>query len=239
MRGSFSRADARSAGPGRLVDGTVDAAWRFPDRAAVSSLVTRRADVRHASVAALGFGLIGALVAVVAGSASPGPFLLATTTTLLGSLVAALALFGILAVGFLDLARRTAGSRLAGGQGVARRSRRGRDPGRLCRRLSRPSPRALTLPPPGVVAVLVVMGTAVATIAGSLVPWRGDGIGDQLSSVAAFMAVALATSFAIGLVAPRLTTLGLPDPGVAIVLCGVFSLGAIAILARRLRGGER
>lgn len=215
-----------------------DAAWRFPISASASSLVTRRTDVRRASVAALGFGLTGALVAIVAGSASPGPFLLATTTTLLGSLVPALALFGILVSGsWVWLAApRGLGSLAAkawlvglvaavipvGFVGVCTAIASGADGSTA-----------------GVVAVLVLMGTAVATITGSLVPWRGDGIGDQLSAVAAFMAVALATSFAIGLVAPRLTTLGLPDPGVAIVLCGFFSLGANAILVRRLRGGSR
>ncbi len=177
-------------------------------------------------------------MAVVAGSASPGPFLLATTTTLLGSLVAALALFGILLSGsWIWLAAPRGLGPLAvrawlvglvaaaipvGSVGVCTAIASGAD--------------ASTA---GAVAVLVLMGTAVATITGSLVPWRGDGVGDQLSAVAAFMAVALATSFAIGLVAPRLTTLGLPDAGVAIVLCGVFALGANVILARRLRGGDR
>jgi hypothetical protein len=215
-----------------------DAAWRFPIAASALSLVARRTDVRRASVAALGFGLTGALVAIIAGSASPGPFLLATTTTLLGSLVAALALFGILLSGsWMWLAApRGLGSLAArawlvglvaaaipvGFVGVCSAVTSGVD--------------ASTA---GVVAVLVLMGTAVATIAGSLVPWRGDGIGDQLSAVTAFMVVALATSFAIGLVAPRLTTLGLPDPGIAIVLCGIFALGANAILVHRLHGGAR
>ncbi len=215
-----------------------EAAWRFPIAAAVSSLVTRRTDVRRASVAALGFGLTGVVVAVVAGSAPPGPFLLATTTTLLGSLVAALALCGILAAGswiwhaaprgLRSLAATawlvglSAAALPVGVVGVAAGVASGADPSTT-----------------GVLCVLVVMGTAVATIAGSIVPWQGDGVGDQLSAVATFMAVALATSFAIGLVAPRLTMLGLPDPGIAVLLCGVFSLLASATLVRRLEGGAR
>jgi len=70
---------------------------------------------------------------------------------------------------------------------------------------------------------------------------RGGGavVGARRGAVVAFRAVALGTSLAIGLVAPRLTSLGLPDPGVAIALCGVFSLAANAILVRRLRDGAR
>jgi hypothetical protein len=174
----------------------------------------------------------------VAGSASPGPFLLATTTTLLGSLVAALALFGILQSGsWIWLAAPRRLGSLAATAWLVGLVATAIPVGLVGVFTAIPS--GVDASTAGVVAVLVLMGTAVATITGSLVPWRGDGIGDQLSAVAAFMAVALATSFAIGLVAPRLTTLGLPDPGVAIVLCGFFSLGANAILVRRLRGGSR
>jgi hypothetical protein len=216
----------------------VEAAWRFPIAASVSSLVARRTDVRRASVAALGFGLTGALVAVVAGSASPGPFLLATTTTLLGSLVAPLALLGILRSGswVWVAAPRGLGSLAARAWSVGFVA--AAFPVGLvgvCAAIASGAEAATV----GVVAVLVLMATAVATITGSLVPWLGDGIGDQLSALAAFMAGALATSFSIGLVAPRLTALGLPDSAVAIVLCGVFSLGANAILVRRLRDGTR
>jgi hypothetical protein len=215
-----------------------DAAWRFPIAASASSLVTRRMDVRRASVAALGFGLTGALVAIVAGSASPGPFLLATTTTLLGSLVAALAVFGILLSGsWIWLAAPRGLGPLAARAWLVGLAAAAIPVGLVgvCTAVASGADAATA----GVVAALVLMGTAVATITGSLVPWRGDGIGDQLSAVAAFMAVALATSFSIGLVAPQLTSLGLPDPGVAIALCGVFSLAANAIFVRRLRDGAR
>jgi len=200
--------------------------------------VTRRADIRWASVAALGFGLTGVVVAAVAGSTSPGPFLLATTTTLLGSLVAALALFGILASGawiwlgapssLRSLAARawlvglTAAATPVVVVGIAAAIASGVD-----------------APAAGVVSILVLLGAALATLAGSLVPWRDDGIGDQLSTVAAFMALALAISFAIGLVAPRLAALGLPDPAIAVLLCGVFSVLAVATLIRRLEAGGR
>jgi hypothetical protein len=203
----------------------------------VVSLVARRTDVRRATGAALGFGLAGVAVAVLAGSASPGPFLLATTTTLLGSLVPALALFGLLAAGSWAWLAAPAGLRSlsatawlvgllaaafpVGVVGVAAGLVSGVDRAAI-----------------GVVVVLVVMGVAVATITGSLVPWR-EGAGGQVSAVSAFMAVALATSFVVGLVAPRLTTLGLPGPGVAVLLCGSFSLLTNATLARRLRAEAR
>lgn len=235
LGGASGRPEPRHPRPRRR---TIAAAWRFPITAAVTSLVTRRAEIRWASVAALGFGLTGVVVAAVAGSASPGPFLLATTTTLLGSLVAALALFGMLASGawiwlgapssLRSLAARawlvglTAAATPVVVVGIVAVIASGVD-----------------APAAGVVSILVLLGAALATVAGSLVPWRDDGIGDQLSTVAAFMALALAISFAIGLVAPRLAALGLPDPGIAVLLCGVFSMLAVATLTRRLGVGGR
>jgi len=215
-----------------------EAAWRFPMVAAATSLVARRTEVRRASVAALGFGLTGVTVAVVAGSPSPGPFFLATTTTLLGSLVAALTLYGILASGsWVWLAAPTGLRSLAATAwlvGIAAAAIPVGVVGVVAAITSGVAASAA-----GVVSVLVVMGAAVATITGSLVPWQRDGIGDQLSTVAAFMALALATSFTIGLVAPRLTTAGVPDTGIAVLLSVVLSLLATSTLTRRLEGGAR
>jgi len=214
----------------------VAAAWWFPVPAAAFSLLARRADVRHANVAAIAFAVVGLMVAVAGGTPPPGPFLLAGTTTLMGSLVVALVGFGVLANGswiwlgaprnrgslaamtwLLSLAAAMApvaavGALAAVASGVDRSTT-------------------------GVVVVLTVVGTAVATVAGSLVPWRGEAIGDQFSSVAAFVAVAIATSLAVGLVAPRLTALGLNDPEVAILLCCLSSFAAVGTLARRLTTG--
>ncbi len=215
----------------------LDAAWRFPVPAAASSLIVRRSDVRRANVAALGFGAIGALIAVASGAEPPGPFLLATTTTLLGSLVAALAGWGALAAGawmWLGAPRgRGAIAAITWQSGLVAAAVPVGIVALVAAFGSGADWRTV-----GVVAVLVVVGTAVATIAGSLVPWQGDGIGDQLSSLAAFVAVAIATSFIVGLIAPRLTGLGLPDPAIAILLCGLLSCVAIASLLRRLEIGE-
>ena len=63
----------------------------------------------------------------------------------------------------------------------------------------------------GIVAALVVVGSCVALLAGALLPWRGTGAGDQLTTIAAFAAIAIAASLAVGLVAPRLVSLGVPD----------------------------
>lgn len=215
-----------------------EAGWRFPTTAAVFSLVARRPDVRRATLAALGFGLAGLVVARLAGSASPGPFLLATTTTMLGSLVAPLALFGILASGSWiwlaaprRLGRTAATAWLAGLSAAAIPVSAVGVSAAVASGVDRSSV--------GAVAVLVVLGVAVAMTTGSLVPWRGDGVGDQLNAVAALMAAALATSFAVGLVAPRLATLGLPDPGIAALLCASFSLLGNATLSGRLERGRR
>ena len=91
----------------------------------------------------------------------------------------------------------------------------------------------------GVVAALVVAGSAVALTAGAVVPWGGTGLGDQLSSFAAFAAFAVVTSFAIGLTAPRLVALGLPDPVAVLVVCGVAIALALLALEHRLEATGR
>lgn len=216
----------------------LDFVWGYPVPAAAAALVLRRSDVRHANVAAVGFGATGALIAVASGAEPPGPFLLATTTTLLGSLVAALAGWGVLATGTWMWLGAPRGRRataatvwqaglVASGApvaGVAAAAAIGS---------------GFDWRTVGVVAVLVVAGAAVATIGGALVPWQGTGIGDQLSSFAAFAAVAIAASLVVGLIAPRLTTHGVPDPAVAFLLCGLLSAVAIGSLVRRLESGAR
>jgi hypothetical protein len=49
----------------------------------------------------------------------------------------------------------------------------------------------------GTVVVVVTVAADAAVVAGVLVPW-GDGAGDQLTTFAAFGAVAIATSLAVG-----------------------------------------
>jgi len=216
----------------------LEVVWRLPAPAAASSLVARRLDVRHATIGALGFGSVGALVAVVGGAPSPGPFLLATTTTLLGSLVAALATFGILASGsWIWLGAPRSLRSIAAVAWLVGLSAAAIPVGAIAAVAAIIS--GVDGHTAGVVTVLVVTGAAVATIAGSLVPWRGEGVGDQLSSVGACIAVALALSLVIGLIAPRLTTVGLPDPGIAAALCVLLSALANTVVVQRLRAGAR
>ena len=87
--------------------------------------------------------------------------------------------------------------------------------------------------------MFVVVGSAVALQAGALVPWSGEGIGDQLTTFAALAAVAIATSVMVGLAAPRLIALGLPNAVVAVLLCA-GSLGvACHTVGRRLEATIR
>ncbi|MSO94796.1 MAG: hypothetical protein EXQ81_03255 [Thermoleophilia bacterium] len=208
-------------------------AWRIPVPAAVSSLVVRRDDVRLANVAALGFGAVGALVAVAAGAEAPGPFLLAATTTLLGSVVGALAVCGILSTGYWMWWSSPHGRpsiiATAWYVGLVGAAVPVAIVAAVAAAGSGASWRALEF-----VAVVVVAGAAVATIAGSLALWRGEGVGDQLSSFAVFAAVAVAASLLMGLVAPRLTSLGLPGPAVAVLVCGALISAALLSLRRRL-----
>ena len=89
----------------------------------------------------------------------------------------------------------------------------------------------------GIVATLVLNSSCVALLAGALLPWRGAGAGDQLTTIAAFAALAIATSFVVALVGPRLVSLGVPDPAVVAAICLVFLAAALGALDRRLGAG--
>ncbi len=216
----------------------LDVVWRRPLLAAAMALVWRRADVRRAAAASLFFGLTGAGAAFASGAAPPGPFLLSTSTTLLCSLVAALVGWGGLVPG-LWLWRGAPGRRrtiamttwLAGLVGVAA-------PVAIVGAIS-DAWSGVDAQTVGVVAVLAVSGSAVATLAGSLVPWRRDGLGDQFGSLSAFAALAVGTSLAVGVVAPRLDSAGVPDPATAVVLCTLLSGLAVAGLVYCVEGEER
>ncbi len=216
----------------------VGAFWRRPIRAAVVALVWRRKDVRRGAVASACFGAAGAAAAVASSAAPPGPLLLATTTTLLGALVAALVGWGGLACGLwlwrgAPRGRRTIATTtwLAGLVAVA-------TPVALVGAAAA-AWSGVDRQTVGVVSVLTVTGAAVATFAGSLVPWRGDGLGDQVSSLSAFAALAIGTSLGVGVVAPRLAGAGVPDPVTAAVLCLLVSGLAVVTLVRRLEGEGR
>jgi len=202
--------------------------------AAITALLGRRGDVRLAAAGAVAFGAAGSGLAAVAAAPAPAAFLLGTTTALLGSLFCPLAAGGALldgrwlwagtprgtavvaeAAALVAVAGTAAPVGVVGagawvGSGASRSSA-------------------------GVVAVLVVAGSATALLAGALVPWQRSGAGDQLTTFAAFAAIAVATSLAVGLVAPRLVATGLPDALVAGLVCGLSGAAALSVLGRRLR----
>jgi hypothetical protein len=204
--------------------------------AAVSALLVRRDDVRLASGGAILFGAAGVALARVAAAPSPAGFLLGTTTALLGSVVSALVLCGVLVDGrWLWHAA----------------PRRGREvvPGAVFLALV-----LTTLPVAavgtvalltsgaswssvGIVAALVLVGGDLALLAGALVPWQGTGMGDQLTTFAAFAALAMASSLAVGLVAPRLVAAGAPSALVAGVICAAATGGAVLAVGRRVGSG--
>jgi hypothetical protein len=201
--------------------------------AGVAALVSRRDDVRLATVGAVGFGLAGGAIAVASAAPAPAPFLLATTTALLGSIVCALAGCGVVvAGGWLWLGapghRRLLAAVVCsvgfggcalpvGLVGAAAVCTSGTSWNAAC-----------------VVAVLLIVGSAVALTAGAAVPWSGTGLGDQLSSLAAFAALAVVASVGIGLTAPRLISLGLPGLAAAPLVCGVAIALALLAVAHRL-----
>ena len=88
----------------------------------------------------------------------------------------------------------------------------------------------------GIVTAFVVVGSAAALLAGCVVPWREEGVGDQVVTFAAFAGIAIVTSLLVGLVAPRLVSLGLPDVVVVALVCGVSIGVSLQALRRRLVG---
>ena len=219
----------RTARPARtLVHGE-----RFRVPLAVVALLARRDDVRLSTAGALGFGAVGIVIAGAAAAPAPTPFLLATTTALLGSILCSLAVCGALLPGcWLWL----------GGSGDGRRISLA---GCLVGLTGSTLPVAVvgggamvasgtSWSAVGVVAAFVIVGSAAALLAGAAVPWRTDGAGDQLTTFAAFAAVAIAMSLTVGLLAPRLVSLGFPDPVVIVLVCGVSMGAALHALGRRL-----
>jgi hypothetical protein len=202
---------------------------------AIAVLLGRRDDVRLAIVAALGFGALGVTVALIGGSPAPTPFLLGTTTALLGSVVVPLSVGGILLAGrwlWIGAPVRPLGlafaACLAGLVGTAL-------PvvvvGSGATVVSGVSARTVAG-----VAAFTVVGSAAALQAGTIVPWSGERMGDQLTSFAALAAVAVATSLTVGLCAPRLVAVGIPSVLVVALVCGAsLGIGCHA-LGRRLGG---
>jgi hypothetical protein len=206
---------------------------RFPVSAAMAALLTRRDDVRLATTGALAFGAAGVAIAAAAAAPAPTPFLLATTTALLGSILCSLAVCGLLldgrwlwiggpgdrrAIGIAACLVGLGGSALpvaVVGTGAIVAS-------------------GASWSAAGVVATFVIVGSATALLAGAVVPWSSDGVGDQLTSFAAFAAIAIATSLTVGLGAPRLVSLGLPDAAVVVLVCGASMGAALYALGRRL-----
>ena len=217
---------ARSAR--RLVRGK-----RFAVPAAMAVLLTRRDDVRFATIGALGFGAAGIVIAGAAAAPAPTPFLLATTTALLGSILCSLAMCGVLlhgrwlwmggpgdrhVIGRAACLIGLAGSALpvaVVGAGAM---------------VSTGAPWGAV----GVVAGIVIVGSATALVAGALVPWSSEGVGDQLTTFAVLAALAIATFVTVGVVAPRLVSFGLPDMVVVAVVCGTSMGAALHALGRRL-----
>jgi len=189
--------------------------------------------VRLAAVGAVGFGIAGTAIGSLGSSPAPGGFLLATTTALLGATVCSLAVGGALADGgWLWRAAPTGrGLVVASGVGVGLA-------GSALPVLFVGTGAAAVVgadrPAVGVVVALVVAGSAAALVAGAVVPWRGKGVGDQMTTFAAFATIAIAGSLLVGLIAPRLVAVGLPDAVVAGVVCAAFVGTAGFALGRRL-----
>ena len=182
---------------------------------------------------AVAFGLAGTVLTAAAGAPPPSPFLIGTTTALLGALLCPLVIGGVLAdgrwlwrgapvadrviattAGLVGCVGAVVPVAVVGGGAIV---------------ISGADARTA-----GVLASLVIVGSALALMAGSLVPLRGTGAGDQLTTFAAFAALAVAASLVTGLTAPRLVALGVPDPLVVVLIASLAAGSGLAALRVRL-----
>lgn len=236
VNAAATRAEPRARKPRTAKTPVTGVRLRVPT--AVAALLTRRGDVRFATAGAIGFGVGGIAIASASGAPTPSGFLLATTTALLGSILCPLAVCGILLEGSW-LWRGGAGDRrvitcAAGVAGLAGSALPVAVVGGGAAAVSGSSWSAV-----GVVAAFTVVGSAVALLAGAVMPWRGEGVGDQVVTFTAFVTIAIAASLLIGIAAPRLVALGLPDVAVAAVACGASIGVALHALGRRLGEAAR
>ena len=199
-------------------------------------LLARRGDLRVATLGAAVFGLAGAALGVASAAPAPAPFLLGTTTALLGSLLCPLVVGGVLADGrwlwrsapversavarAFALASTVAAALPVAVVACVAAVASGAKPGIL-----------------GILAALVTVGTCLALLAGALVPWRGAGAGDQMTTIAAFAAIAIAVSLGVGLAAPRIVSVGIPDAIVVVAICVAAGAAALAAIDRLVGTG--
>ncbi len=202
--------------------------------AAVGALLLRRSDVRLAAMAAMLMAVVGTIVAVESAAPAPSPFLLATTTAMFGSVVCPLLLGGMLLEGrwlwWGGSRRRRLTVPAAELVSLAGAALPVVAAGVCAFAVSGVSWSAV-----GIVAAILVIGSSLAVVAGAAVPWRRDGAGDQLTTFVAFAALAIGTSLAVALVAPRLVALGIPDPLVVVLTCAACLGTAVGALGQRLR----
>jgi hypothetical protein len=225
------RPEARAVRSGRTTGRVGRRCLAIP--AALAAILLRRRDVRLAAVSSLVLGATGVVLAAVSAAPEPTGLLLATTTALLGCVLCSLVACGALLDGrwlwsgspgdrrtivalatIVTLAATAAPVVLVG--------------------LAAAAVSGATIRSTGIVAALTIVGSAVALLAGCLVPWKGGGVGDQLATFAAFAAVAFAASLLVGLVAPRLVSRGIPDSAVVLLVCAAATGSAGYALGRKL-----
>jgi hypothetical protein len=234
LAGTRPERAVHSVGPTmRLVRG----GW-FTAPAALAVLLARRDDVRLATIGALGFGAAGVAIAVAAGAPAPTAFMLATTTALLGAILCSLAVCGVLLHGRWlwvggPVARRVIGL-VACLVGLAGSVLPVAVVGAGATAVS-----GATWSAVGVVTAFVVVGCGAALLAGTLVPWNREAVGDQMTTFAALAAIAIAMSLVVGFIAPRLVSHGVPDAVVVVLFCVASIGGALLAVTRRLGASTR
>jgi len=206
---------------------------RMPIPLAVGALLARRGDIRLTACGAVGFGLAGIAIAGSAGAPPPTPFLLGATTALFGSILCPLLVGGVLVEGRWlwrggPVERRVV-VRAAGFAGIA-----GAVAPVVAVGVVAAAASGAAWSTVGVVGALVVTGSGLALLAGALIPCCGRGAGDQMTTFAALAAMAVAASLTVGLAAPGIVALGVPDSAVVVFVCAISVGGGLVALGRRL-----
>lgn len=198
----------------------------------VVALIVRRHDVRVAAVASVCFGLAGVGVTLAAAAPTPTPFLFATTTALLGSVLAPLVVAGVLAAGRWvwvgGQPRALPVATLGAVVGLVGAALPVAVVGALALLLS-----GSDLPAIGIISGYVGLGSAAALIAGALVPWSSSGVGEQMSTFAVLAGLAIGVSVVLGVVGPRLSAFA-PAAVVLSIVGALWLASAVVAVASRL-----
>lgn len=189
----------------------------------------RRAELRRAGAAGIAFGALGAGLTSASGSSGSTVLVLAATTALVGACAFPLAQHGLdLRARWIWLAARGCAGAAPGAGGAAAAV--------LAASVVATAALGALLLTGGAdtiagVAVVTCLATALALLAGVMLPWRGDRLSDQLAAFGLLAGLGLCVSFAAGAAAGPLLEV-VPEPVFAAIVLAAPLAAALFLSVR-------